>query len=134
MHIQERDEEKSQDLDFIWTGDGEEEIYTHLLHDHYGIDIKFHFDRRWGLREKCPNPLSEKCVKDLIEESVRQGVKVHNGVKYVMQLLGNDFYLFKCRVFIYLYRRHEKVIWKILKKYLNGAEMRVQICHFVRIL
>ena len=81
-----------QDLDFIWTGDGEEEIYAHVLHGMYGIDLKFYFDRRWGASHKCPNPLNEQCVKELIEESVHQGVKVHNGVGYVMQLIGNDFF------------------------------------------
>jgi len=83
---------KNQDLDFIWQGDGEEEIWTHTLHGHYGIDNNFYFDRRWGASNKCPNPLDERCVKKLVEELIHQGMKVHNRTGYVMQLLGNDFF------------------------------------------
>ena len=83
---------ENQDLDFIWKGDGDEEIYTRVLHGHYGVDIAFYMDRRWYAASQCPNPLDEACVKKLIAESIHQGVKVHNRTGYVMQLLGNDFF------------------------------------------
>ena len=63
---------ENQDLDFIWQGDAEEEIYTHTLHGHYGVDIAFYLDQRWYSSDKCPNPLDEKCVKRLIQESIHQ--------------------------------------------------------------
>jgi hypothetical protein len=83
---------ENQDLDFIWQGDGDEEIYTHVLPGHYGTDLAFYYDKRWGASFKCPIPLDEKCAKKLVEESIHQGLKVHNRTGYVMQLLGNDFF------------------------------------------
>jgi len=38
---------KNQDLEFVWQGDGEEEIYVHTLHGMYGIDYNFKMDQRW---------------------------------------------------------------------------------------
>jgi alpha-mannosidase len=51
---------ENQDLDFIWKGDGDEEIYTHTLHGHYGVDIAFFMDNRWYATNKCPNPLDDR--------------------------------------------------------------------------
>jgi hypothetical protein len=83
---------ENQDLDFIWQGDGDEEIWTHTLQGHYGTDLKFYYDRRWGTNYKCPNPLNSTCVKYLVEESIHQGLKVYNRTGYVFQMLGNDFW------------------------------------------
>jgi len=51
---------ENQDLEFIWQGDGEEEIFTKVLHGHYGVDIAFYFDTRWFASNKCPNPIDTR--------------------------------------------------------------------------
>ena len=83
---------KNQDLSFIWTGDGDEEIKATVLHSHYGPDINLYFDRRWYANNPCPNPLNERWVNLLISESISKGLKVHGKTGYVLQLLGNDFF------------------------------------------
>lgn len=35
---------KGQNLDFIWQGDGDEEIFVHMLHGMYGPDYNFKMD------------------------------------------------------------------------------------------
>ena len=53
---------QNEDLDFIWQGDGEEEIYVHTLHGMYGIDYNFKMDQRWYAPRPCDAPLTEECI------------------------------------------------------------------------
>lgn len=114
---------KNQDLDFIWTGDGEEEIYTHVIHGHYGVDIRYYFDKRWYTSDKCPSYLDERCVKLLVEESIHQGVKIFNRTGYVMQLMGNDFYFSNANYSFSYIDDMKKSFEEKAPKYVNNAKV-----------
>ena len=111
---------ENQDLDFIWQGDGDEEIWTHTLPGHYGTDLAFYYDKRWYTSNKCPNPLDKKCVKKLVEESIHQGMKVHNKTGYVMQLIGNDFFFTNAEYSFDYVNGMKSALEKYGSQFLNG--------------